>query len=184
MDNKDNVKEALTDIFSSIISSSENETRINYGEIIKKLRHSGYDLHNADTFNVMINFQIEQILGVVASELSPAPYNMENLNKIQFLFLNYDFFETNIEKLITKREGSCCCSDKTGHILEAYHDYLVRGFVSELNEARSFYIFNFGTYQDWLDFCDGLFRLYYGDNEKYLVTYKKLLESELRNHEK
>lgn len=182
MDNKNNIEETLTYIISTL--SSDNETKINYGEIIKKFRHSGYDLDNPDTFNVMINYQVEQILGLVASELSPPPYNLANLEAIKFLFLNYTFLETNIENLITKREGHCCCSDKAGHILEAYMDYLIRDFIPEMKEDRHFYVFNFGEYKDWFDFCDGLFRLYYGNNEKYLLTYKKLLESEIRNKSK
>lgn len=184
MSGKDNIKEALTDILSTIIANNEEETRINYGEIIKKFRHSGYDLDNPDTFNVMVNFEIERVLGLVASELSPSPYNLDNLEAIKFIFLNYTFLESNIEKLITKREGSCCCTDKAGHILEAYMDYLVRDFVPETKTDRHFYVFNFGEYKDWFDFCGGLFRLYYGDNEKYLLSYKKLLESDLRNQKK
>lgn len=183
MNNKEEMKNAFEDIFSSIISNSENETKTNYSEIIKKLINSGYDIENPDVFNVMVDYRLKQILGIVITEICASPKNINNLNAIKFLYLDYTFMKCNIENLIIKREGSCCCADKSKHILEAYKDYLIRGFVPELNNQRNYWVFNFGGYQDWFELCEGLFHLYYGNPTKYLVAYQKLINSELRNQE-
>ncbi len=180
---KNNIQDAIKNIFSSLISNHENEVKVNYAEIISNLKNSGYDIENLDTFNVMVSWELSQILGIVVTEICSLPHDINNLSTIKFLYLNYNFMKNNIEKLIVRREGSCCCADKSRHILNMYKEYLISGYVPELNNERHYWVFNFGEYKDWIDLCEGLIHMYYGNNQKYLLAYKKLIESEIRNRE-
>jgi hypothetical protein len=182
MEDKNDLTEVFNSIFTSLVESEEKETKVKYAEIIKSLKNSKYDFIKPEIFDCMINYQIDKILRIVVSEICEAPHDMSNSNKIYFLFDNYTFIKSNIEKLIIKKESMSCCVDKSRHIILAYKDYLIRGFIPELDGERHYNVFNFGDYKDWFDFCDSLYSLYYGNPEKYLPAYKKLLDSEVRKY--
>ncbi|MDF2880231.1 MAG: hypothetical protein K0R54_788 [Clostridiaceae bacterium] len=181
MHGKENIEEALKGMFQSLLESENRKVNKNYGEMINKLINSGYDIEELDTFNVMVSYQIEQILEMVVANLCKNIDAGNNEYKLKFIYLKYSYLSNNIEKLISLREGGCCCSDKTRHILEEYKEYLVTGNIPEVNNERHFWIPNFGTYNNWFELLDSLIALYYGSPTNYIYAYKNLLESELRN---
>ena len=154
-------QEVMQDILETLANTNEIEVRKKYGKIINNLINSNYKLENMDNFNIMVNWELEKILSIVVTEINPAIIDMKNLEKLQFLYLNYTFMELNIEKLISKKEGSVCCADKTGHVLDKYRQYLLKGVIPKANTGtKNFWDFNFGTYEDWFEFCEGLYSLF------------------------
>lgn len=180
IENKDSIETAIKDIVTCILSNDEKEINEKYKEIIQEFIRSGYDLKNAETFDVMIRFQIDNIMNLLISSLNPEISSSKNKDAVQFLFLHYSYLNENIEKLISKKEGHACSADKSRHLLEMYKEYLLTGNIPELENQKHFWIFSFGTYPMWFDFCDSLWYLYYGNPSKYLTAYKNLLECKSR----
>jgi hypothetical protein len=172
-----NLKEVFNSIFDSIIESENQETKKQYKDIINKLKNSNFNIEKPEIFDCMIKYQMEKVLNIVIDELC----NSSN-DKVQFLFNNYNFIKYHLEKLIVLKEGISCSADKSRHIILSYKDYLINNIIPKLKNEKHYNIFNFGEYQDWFDFCDSIYELYYGDIKDYLNIYKKLLNSEIRTY--
>lgn len=172
------LNESISETLDALLILNNKEAEKKYRNVIKKLINTDYNLEYMENFDMLINLEIEKILSVVVNEINPAIIDMENIEKLQFLYLKYTFMEQNIEKLIIKKEGNTCCSDKTGHILEAYRKYLLRSIVPEKKGSENYWDVGFGSYEDWFAFCEGLYNLYYGNPEDYILNYEKLLKSE------
>jgi len=101
--------------------------------------------------------------------------NISNNDKVKFLYIHYDFFEYNIEKLIEiKTHTSICIVDQSKYILSVYLQHLLNKEINYKN--NEWYCPKFGESNDWICFCDSLMELYYGRVKDYLKIYKKLLE--------
>lgn len=144
--------------------------------IIDKLNNTSIDMKNPDNFNVLINYRIKKFIKLIVDGMYPETKACKNAYKIKFIYLHYDFMNSNIEKLISNNEGLCCCADKSYHIIVSYLHYLLDGEIPKTENTMEFESSNSINYMDWFDFCEGLYQLYYGNPQNYLNAYKKLLE--------
>lgn len=181
---KDEIKEVLGSIFSGIVNAKNEEVKINYGELLAKLKATGYDLDDPEDFNTLVVYEANNALKFLGFEMCEPPHDMKNANKIKFLYLRYDFMEMHIRHLVQSKEGSGCCADKSRHILGVYKDYLVRGVIpeSDFSKRPGYHIPKFGEYKLWIEYCDSLIQLYYGDLKNNLEVYQKLIQEEVHKY--
>lgn len=185
MDNFENGLQATLDALMDAVTK-ENEEK--YGAIVtnmlKAINDSPYDFEKPDIFNTMIAFPLEEIMDNVVKNLHKQQNEeVEDKFKPQFIFLHYQFLSSNIEKFIEKRmESSSCVVDKSRYILKMYLDYSLTGEIPETDLEEHYWIPRFGTNEDWMAFCDGLYKLFYGNNDLYLTSYEKLLNEEIRRY--
>lgn len=170
-----NLENSLKEILDSLVLSVENETKKQYNDTIEGIINCGYKIENPETFNILINFQIKQVLKQVVNGLNPE-LEKENLWKLQFLYLNYGFIERHVREVIIIKEGSTCCADKSRWVLERYFQSIVDDNVEDDREGL-YYHPQFGSLEDWLEFCEGICSLYQGTLYNYLTAYDKLLSS-------
>lgn len=166
-------------IFERILDEKERETEEIFGEMIEEIiRTKGEYIDGPENFNMFISHSLDDSLDLfldktgVGLELKP-----EIRHKLYFLYKSYSFMENNIRNIIIKREKSSCCADKSRFILRSYERFLKTEKMPDMNIGDSYWIPHFGEGKEWMEFCDSLIELYYGNPDNYVMNLGKLLKT-------
>ena len=179
---KDKLGEAIKAISNCFAAKSEQEANERVTEALKFLNESKYKIKSPEDFNCLIGIRVEQCMEAIAKTLHDIP-TIKNTHLADFIFVNYEFLEHNIRELCTLREGSCCCADKSRHIINMFLQYAIDGTIPEFDPAvEQYWIPNFGDNQMWIDLCNSLYRLYYGYTKDYFKAYAALVECDIRKY--
>lgn len=174
-DNK--IKKGLDAIFESMLISERQKAEDLYGELVGKLmdEHSDY-VKDAEHFDILVNYGVEQAIELYIQRLLKDEINEDNIWKLLFFYKQYGFLENNITKLIVQKEGSPCSADKSRWILKSYREYIIDGTLPNMTVGeKCFWKPRFGTAQEWMDFCQALEWLYYGNPKEYFISIKALI---------
>lgn len=162
------IEKAIVSIFEGLMASREQEVQEKFGDAIRTFVNSKYDFKNMDCFNLFINHGIEGVLESLVGQLNPGVKTKSRFNLFS-VYRNYQYLDNNLRALIDKREGTGCVADKTRWLLNVYRDYLVTGDLPDMTVGdKCYWKPYFGTGQQWMDLCDGLMALYYGETAPYL----------------
>ena len=176
------IGQCIASLFNALNAKSEEETMRMFGDAIKHAKESKTKIGNLENFNCFVNHKLKKGIKLLADTLHERSV-CKDKDKPNFIYLNYDFLEHNVQELCELREGSCCCADKSRSILGMYFQYSLSGEVPAFNpEDEHYWTPNFGTYQEWINLCEGLYHLYYGKPEQYLKSYNALIQSEIRKY--
>lgn len=174
------IEEGLKCIFNTIATKSDEEVISLLGDAIIYLGKSDIELDDPDNFNHFINFKLNRAVELLANNIHEQSTCIDK-NKPNFIYANYSFLESHIEKLCATREGSSCCADKSRYILNMFLKYSINGKIPCFDpNLEKYWIPNFGDNMMWIDYCDSLYDLYYGNTESYLKAYNNLLTCEKR----
>jgi hypothetical protein len=178
-DIEDNIKKVVTSLFDVFELSKKEEINNNYGDKIKELVSIDPSMfQDMEQFDLFIKDRINSIIEACLQVANPE-FNSENINKLSVLYFNYNFFDLNLKHIVQQKEGSACCADKSGWLVEAYKKHIITNELPDLSDCHEHYWKpEFGTAQQWMNFCDGLYNLYYGNPIKYLQSMKELIEEE------
>lgn len=182
-------EDMMENFLEDFINAVETENELQNGPMIKQLKtnllNNPYKLSNPDNYFAMFQFPLIDLLENATRVLHrEIDKQMKDKHKPQFIYLHYDYLSNNIKKLIQeKRKTNCCCADVSKTILKMYLEYSLTGTVPETDYEEHYWTPRFGENQDWMDFCDGLYHLYYGNNKQYLLVLKKLMEAEIRTYQ-
>lgn len=170
------IENAFTFILNALIKSDIDDVEENYGKKIKELVKSKYQLlKDVEYFDVYVNYQLDKIFRIFVKELYPDAEN-NKIQKLFFLYRNYDYIENNIRNLIKNKDGWPCSADKSRWLMQSYKKYILENVVPDMTiEEKCYWKPTFGTGQQWMDFCDGLFSLYCGHPVKYLKSFYSLI---------
>ncbi len=94
--------------------------------------------------------------------------------RIMSIYLNYYFYQSHIRKIIVKKEGNCCCADKTNFIIKSYIEYSKTNKYP-IFDVENFWVPSIGTNRTWMEFLESLTKLLDGDNKDYLLKYQELV---------
>lgn len=174
------IENCLMNIFDAIQAKNKEDSMKLLGDAVVNAKESSYQLNNPERFNLFINSKLKNAVSILANELHK-PSVCKDTHKPNFIFENYSFLERNIEKLCEMRESRSCSGDKSRYILKMYLEYSIIGVVPVYNlEREQYWKPKFGDNEMWMAFCDGLYRLHYGNPDKYFIAYKNLLECEIK----
>lgn len=174
------IEKSLENIFNTLTAKSEEEIVSLLGESIKAVNESKIKLNNPDNFNCFINHKLKRAVGLIASNLHE-PSVCKDKNKPNFIYTNYSFLECNIRELCILRQGSSCCADKSRYILKMFLKYSIDGEIPSFDpNLEKYWIPNFGDNKMWIDYCDSLCELHYGNTRKYFKAYNDLMQCEIR----
>ena len=175
-----NTEKALESIFNTLTAKSDQEINLLLGETIKSINKSNIKFDNPENFNSFINHKLKRAVELIADNLHE-PSVCKDKYKPNFIYANYTFLERHIRELCILREGSSCCADKSRYILKMFLKYSINGEIPNFNpNLEKYYIPNFGDNKMWIEYCDSLYALYYGNTENYFKTYNNLLQCEIR----
>lgn len=179
---EEDFKKCLSDISSALSNSllqeedMENKNLIS-DDFIKKLKDKGFN--KPEDFNYLFVYKLQSLLNYISRRLHDPSINNEGNEKISFIYINYRYLEENITELCRQKDGSSCCADKGRTIVEIYFNYCLTGKKIKLNPTKeSFGVPRFGTFEQWMAYCDGLYNLYYGRPTDYIKSYTELIKSE------
>lgn len=179
---ENNLKKCIESLFDSLNSESEIEALNLFGKAIEYAKNSDTDIKDPEIFDLYVNHKIDRGIELLANTLHE-PSISKNKHKPNFIYKNYKFLESHIRELCILREGHSCCADKSRHILNMYMNYSINGNIPEFNpNDENFYFPNFGDYKMWIEFCDSLYKLYYGHTKEYFKSYNDLIQCEIRKY--
>jgi len=182
--NDEIMKEAVTSLFQTIYKENIEKTQEIVEEVIEKFKLSNIDISDPENFSLFISSRLNDSLQHLSSLLHDTPLDtIKDKYKTAFIYSNYRFLKSNIEELCVKREGSSCSADKSRWIIGNYLKYSLTEEIPDINtEEEHYWIPKFGSGEEWMLFCDGLYGLFYGHTEKYLNSYNTLLRQNLRTY--
>lgn len=175
----DTLQTVITSLCENILAEDEAKHAQTVTNILHTLNSTNLDFKNPETFHCMIAFELETLLQQIADKLHEQPI-VPDQYKASFVFLHYNFMESHINELIqTKTHTSCCISDKSRFILKHYLSYTISGKTEDFmhQTEHHYWVPTFGTTDQWIAYCDGIYRLYYGKTSEYLTPYKELLDA-------
>lgn len=178
------LEECLKGLLNSMITNERKEAQKLVEGALEKLKQSEIDVSNPEYFHIYLIHKLNKGIKAIADTIHDTPLKeVGDTYKPNFIYLHYDFLEHNIRELCILREGSCCCADKSRSILEIYLEYSLTNKIPEFDANKeNYWIPKFGTYQEWINLCDGLYELYYGKTETYLRAYQTLIQTEIRRY--
>jgi hypothetical protein len=178
------IKECIQMLFEYIAEEEKNESKELVARCVEKLKSLKTDFADPEYFNLFLVRKLNEGAVEIAKTMHNMPATeIKDTCKPNFIYVNYGFLEHNIRELCVLREGNTCCADKSRSILEMYLNYSLTGKLPEFNpNEEKYWIPNFGTYKEWIDLCDGLYNLYYGETKKYFTAYNTLIHSEIRRY--
>lgn len=179
----DAMMQELSTVIKALVNGEREDKKKYAMDILKIMEELPYDFRNPDIFNTMFMFPLEEVLNAIAQGLQEGEMGkVVDTYRPQFAFVHYQFLEANIIALIKKRTGDACSSDKTRHILSMYLKYSLTGNIPETDYEEHYWLPKFGENKEWIDFCNGLYHLYFGNPDKYFTSYKALLEAGIRKY--
>lgn len=171
---RDEIKENLSNLLTGILDHTDREARksLLYAALVK----DGKIFKDPDTFFFFLTY--DQKLATKAALKTVKELTNENSDEYCHVFLNYNFYESHIERLCTDFEGSFGCADKSRTIVGRYLAYLRTGEKGkwESGEKGCYWLPTFGTQDEWFEYMKGLHYLYYGQAARYLNAYQRLIE--------
>lgn len=184
MSDKDNLEKCMKSLFNSIVAEEKSNSQELIKDALEQLKASKIDLSNPEKFNLFLMYKLNNGVKEIARTMHNSPVKeIKDTSKPNFIYLHYDFLEHNIRELCVLREGSACCADKSRSILKMYLEYSLTGEIPQFDSSvENYWAPNFGTYEEWINLCDGLYHLYYGKTEQYFKSYSTLIQSEIRKY--
>lgn len=176
------ISKVLNKLFENLEKETDDLNECYYGKFVENLKNYPYDFNNPDVFNSLVMSRIESVSQYVAKNIMEEKTdNSSDMDKLVFLYTNYDFLIHNIRALIGSKSGLSCVGDQVNFILDCYR-YMLLGKNNNHSdfENESYSHPKFGTYESWMNFCNGLYELYYGRPNNYRITYDILYQSPIR----
>ena len=174
--------EVLNRLFSNIEKENDKLNERYLKDLIEEIKKLPYELNDPDVFNTIVMFKIDSASEYVVKNIISDNISSDvDMDKLIFLYTNYDFLSYNIRSLISSKCGLSCIGDQVSFILDCYRYMLLNKKDGSLNFEDEHYTHpKFGTYKNWMDFCNGLYELHYGRPNNYRVTYDILYQSPIR----
>lgn len=177
------LKNCIGGLMEAVITENHHQAQKLVGDALTAIKSSPYKLHQPEKFNLFVGSKLSDILEVITKELHKETV-CKDTYKPHFIYEQYSYLEQNIEKLCVKKESHSCSADKSRYILQMYLNYALTGEIPEDSLKKGEYWKpRFGTLEQWMNYCDGLYRLYFGNPDEYLFAYKRLLECAIEKFE-
>lgn len=172
---ENDLRDSLTMLMDSLLNSSRKDAEVSliYQHLISNPKY----LSDPKTF--FYAFIYKQDKAIEAALTHVKQLTKDNESEYHEIFLNFRFYKAHIERLCTHFEGSFACADKSGVIVGRYLAFIVSGDMGkwEVEDEKCYWLPRFGTQQEWFDLMHGLFYFRFGVSEKYLTSYKALIDA-------
>jgi hypothetical protein len=174
---KEKIGKMFGSIFEALASAEKDETDKEFGVVIQELVN--LDLKDMEDYDAWINYKLSNILERVIDGINSDIEDADKLYKLYPLYKNYQFIDNNLLYFIKGIEGSCCSADKTRWLIQSYREYILTGAIPNMTiEERCYWKPKFGTGEQWMELCEGIVGLLYGEPKKYFDSMKELFKEE------
>lgn len=168
----------ISNVIEAILTQNAEKNAAAVSALKNSINQSPYNFHDPNVYDTVLMYPIRQMTGAVADNYLGFK---DKTGKAAFIYLNYDFVESNISKLMQKRTGFSASVDKSRTVISTYLKYLSHPEEELPDFCKDHYwLPKFGSAKEWIEYCDSLINLYYGEPERYLETYRTLLKADIR----
>lgn len=165
-------KKTISNVFDSILDQSQKETLEKFPEL--KTQLLGVVDKSPEEFNLEVYYAIDGILRSIVSEAIKKSAWDKKTSAILFIYENYHFVESNIQKFIEIREGHSCEADKSRWLIKSLVKYYSKGEKIDMRIGKKcFWKPHFWTAKQWITLFDALVGLYYGNFNEYMLFLQK-----------
>ncbi len=173
----DEMKEVIKKLAESISAETQQNNEVAITAAVKYLKDNGWD--NPEATSTMLCFEMAQFQDAVVNNLLGEG---KHDNRLVFCYTNYNFLARHIEELAILKNGTSACSaDISRYIISKYVEYLKTREIPDMKlDEDNYWIPKFGTNAQWIEFCNGLYKFYWGQPDIYVNAYNALMESEMR----
>lgn len=178
------MEETLKQTLEGLLSTFSKSADMKHANWIKTIleEYSYLDLHNPEQFSLMQHMTLGTQLDVLARAVLSVPVsdqhlNQERKNKLEFAYTHYRFISTHIRKIFDTYEIETGTTDNIRWLIQVYADYLRSGEIPVIPQVKRYFHPQSGEINDWLNWIDSMFSLYYGDENDYVLCKKKIISS-------
>lgn len=146
-------------LHNALLGNSMKENEVWIRETINKYKPDC--LSNPDNFNVLINFSLTELADLMFQTLYGngfiGNFSEENQPKVESLFLQFDFIEKHLDKLIVQENTWICSHDKLVFLTSAYLKELQGKEI--IWNTKNYWVPDAGTKEQWFEFIEGIIDL-------------------------
>lgn len=169
---EDNIGSFISALFDGLMDSTNKEVDELYGKQIEEIVAKNKNLKDPEMFDLFVQYPLDNALRVLVTKINSS----ENAHKIYAIYKHYGFLNTNISKLITIKEGMACSVDKSRWLIDSYLKYAEAGTLPDMFiDDKCYWKPEFGTAEQWMEFCEGLLDLQHGRPQRYLHSLQGLM---------
>lgn len=101
--------------------------------------------------------------------------------KLSNVYTDYQFFESQVRRMIEDYEGHACCADKSRYLMKAYMDYIITGEVPDFGDRSKYWMPSLGSPESWMGVLSRCANLQVGQFDYYKEA-RDVLITELEEH--
>lgn len=159
-------KEAIKSVIEGMVDIIDNDNVELYKALVDKADYM--DISTVDSFYLSLIYPYDNFLsGLIRSEISTN-------SDVGFILKQSHFIEAQFRELIEGIEGTACCADKTGTIIEGLSRFYKTGerIAFNYNQKYTYHLPTkiFRTHESIVEFYEAIRGLYYGNPKKYLAA--------------
>lgn len=166
----------LGHVLKSLADGFEEDSRIKYHEKIQSFlsAHPTGSL-TPEQFSVFVEFEHSQYRDLLIQELFPEA--KENW-RYKAAISRWDDIYNIVGNMVEKKHGSIMfCKDVGRWIANQYLKYLLTKRLPDLSidDENTYWKPDFGTAQQWMDLCEGIMLLRFGNPRSFVSAYLAIM---------
>lgn len=178
------VKEELKVVMNGLLDGMMNEAMKEHHETVKALvEEYGDGLLNPEHYHLYVSFKQEKMERVLMRTLmtklqmdANQQFTSKQQYSIQEVYMNYNFYESQIRRVIEEYEGNGCCADKSRFLLKAYIEHIKTGVLPDFGSRSNYWIPMFGSPKAWMEVLSRCGNLECGQFDYYKEARDVLIE--------
>lgn len=157
-----------------LLSSQEAENKQKYAAIVAAIKDKYKGIKDIESFHALVSYQAEQAINQVMYEIFPESANRSVREAYQFWEDIYRFVGNLVES-IRRDQGnqwpSLCCMDVGRFVANSFVRYCETNALPVFERtAETYWVPEFGTAEEWMEFCKSIIFLRYHRPERYLAA--------------
>ena len=171
----EDLKVELKSVMDALFDGIMTEAMAEHHETVKTLvEEHGDRLLNPEHFRLLVSHKHDEVESVLVKTLmskiqldAGQQFTRTQSYGIESVYLDYQFFELQIRRIIEDFEGSGCCADKSRYLLKAYISYIKTDVLPDFGNRSDYWIPMFGSPKAWMEVLSRCGNLMYGQFDYY-----------------
>lgn len=176
---KNEIKMVLDAMVVGIMQDAEEK----HGKAVEKIvEEHGEHLLVPSKFESFFNHDQKQLGRVLVRVLLSTLQHQEGITfdrnqvyKLEDVYLDYSFYESQVRRLIESYEGHSCCADKSRYLLNSYVSYIKTGELPDFGDRSSYWIPEYASPEAWMSVLERCGHLRMGHVDHFLEARNTLV---------
>lgn len=178
------VKKEIEMVLDAMVVGIMQDAEEKHGKAVEKIvAEHGEHLLVPSKFESFFNHDQKQLGRVLVRVLLSTLQYQEGITfdgkqvyKLEDVYLDYSFYESQVRRLIESYEGHSCCADKSRYLLNGYVSYIKTGKLPDFGDRSSYWIPEYGSPEAWMGVLERCGHLRMGHVDHFLEARIKLVK--------